>query len=496
MMMNFIMRLSFNYLNPIHHLGERNYSFIFPLLTNLTVCLLSELFAYQIVKNPNIVGIYIIFINVVIIIYFSFREGIRGGIISSAITIAYYFYIIYTRHYSGQQLISGIETTIGFAFVYFFLSWIIGWLKQTIDTLIEQEADQRKRLEAIIQQLPVGVLITDSNGRLIQRNKKLDEILGVKMPIGFKFGKDTLKKEKIDGQIIRPNQSPIAQVLKSGKQIIAKQFFFERRDGKKLSLQVSSTPIHNKYRKIIAAASIVTDITQQKELDRQKDDFISMASHELKTPITSLKMFVDLQARKLQGVTAKEVKYFNDRIRDQANRLKELTNDLLDISRIQTGKLHFKIEEFNLAQLVYDTVEGLAGTTKNHKIILKSENNVSIHGDRYRIYQVLINLITNAIKYSPSGKKIVIEVKKVKRTVVVSVQDFGIGIRKEQQEKIFERLYQVTDPAEKTFPGLGLGLFISKEIIKRHNGTIWVKSIIGKGSTFYFSFPIQMKGKE
>ncbi|MGH7203170.1 MAG: sensor histidine kinase [Candidatus Levyibacteriota bacterium] len=485
-----------NYLNPIAHLGEKKYSVLSPLLVMVLFCVSSEVFAYDIAKNPMIVGSYAIFIPVALIIYFAFREGIKGGLIAVVITILYYFYIMYTRHYKGAELDSGIETTIILALLDFLLAGIIGWLKQTIDQLIERESDERRRLEAIIQQLPVGVLITNKKGQLIHQNKQVEKILGRKFPANYTFGKDrTILNGTFNGKLVKPSESPLAYVITKGRAITEKEYTLEFDENRKKYVQVSASAIRNKQGKIIAAAQIIADITNQKEIEKQKDDFLSMASHELKTPITSMKMFIDLQSRQLQNIKSEKAKYFNNRIKDQANRLKELTNDLLDVSRIQTGKLRFNKEECNLTEIVKDTVEGLSGTTTTHTIQLKGASKYSILGDKYRIYQVLVNLITNAIKYSPNGKKINVEIRKIKQNVVVSIQDFGIGIRKEQQTRIFDRLYQVTDPNEKTFPGLGLGLYISKEIIEKHKGKIWVESEFGKQSTFFFSLPLVSKNK-
>jgi PAS domain S-box-containing protein len=481
---------NWRYLNPIARLGVKKYSFLFPLITIILFCILSELFAYGIMHNPMIVGTYAIFIPAALILYFSFRDGIRGGLVVSFVTVLYYFYIIYNRHYTGDQYSSGVETTIILFLIYVAISLIIGWLKQTIDSLIDREADEKRRLQTIIEQLPVGIIITDSHGNVVQRNNKLDKILGVKIPLGFKMGQDTLNKIKVNGENIQPTQSPLVQALLSDKQITGLEMLYERKDGKQAYLMISSTPIHNKYKEIIAAASIIQDITQQKELEHQKDDFLNMASHELKTPITSMKMFIDLQARQLLQAPEK-ARYFNERINDQANRLTELSNDLLDISRIQTGKMRFNEEKFSIDNVITDTIEGLQDSSKDHKVEFKNEYHGEILADKYRIYQVLVNLLTNAIKYTPAGKKISVNLKKEKQNVIVSIKDNGIGIKKEQQKKIFERLYQVTDAKEKTYPGLGLGLYISKNIIDRHKGKIWVESEPGKGSTFYFSLPIR-----
>lgn len=231
-----------------------------------------------------------------------------------------------------------------------------------------------------------------------------------------------------------------------------------------------------------------SDITKQKQLDQEKSDFLSMASHELKTPLTSMKIFIDLLKRQ-QNLVPEKGGYYIDRIKDQADRLAELTNDLLDVSRIETGKLKLNKDIFELNTFVEETIESIQPSTRKHEITMYHNGPVEVVADKYRIYQVLINLLTNAIKYSPKSEKILVKVDSRKNDVVVSVKDFGIGIKKEEQAKIFDRLYQVCDPEEKTYPGLGLGLFISKEIMDRHQGKIWVESKKGEGSTFFFSLP-------
>lgn len=472
------------------HLGIRRYSVIFPLSINLAVCIISEWYCYVIAKDPMAVGAYIIFANVGLIIYFAFREGIRGGIIATTISILYYFYIIYTRHYTKQQFSVGVETIIVLILLYSLLAFIIGWLKEQIDKLIEVQAEERKRLETILQQLPVGAIITDNTGSVTHINKQVDRLLGFRLPIGFNLGSAVVQKITSKEKTELPASTHLFADYTQGKVITGRELVFAHSDGKKVYVQINSTPIRNAKKKIIAVATTISDISQQKEIERQKDDFLSMASHELKTPITSLKMFVELLQKQLSIKNLDKASYFNARIRDQANRLKELTNDLLDVSRIQTGKLHFSFEQFDLSEIIQDTAEGLQATTNQHEIVIRGTKKQIVNGDRYRIYQVLVNLISNAIKYSPQDKKIVIRIIRDNTIAVVSVQDFGIGIEKEQQKKIFDKLYQVNDPEERTFPGLGLGLFISKEIINRHKGRIWVESIKGKGSTFYFSLPI------
>jgi PAS domain S-box-containing protein len=263
-------------------------------------------------------------------------------------------------------------------------------------------------------------------------------------------------------------------------------------DGSVRWVTTSAALLTDSAKKPVRLLGATSDITQQKLLEQEKSDFLSMAAHELKTPITSMKIFVELMHRQLSNSDLEKPKYFAERIKDQTDRLTELTNDLLDVSRIETGKIKLHKDKFNYSDMVSDTIEGLQATTKL-KLQYIGEKNIKIYADKYRIYQVLVNLITNAIKYSSSSNKVKIKIEMKGNNIITYVKDTGIGIAKEKHEKIFDRLYQVTDPKEKTFPGLGLGLYISKEIIELHNGKIWLKSVKGKGSTFYFSLPVRKK---
>src|SRR5258708_17376763 len=240
----------------------------------------------------------------------------------------------------------------------------------------------------------------------------------------------------------------------------------------------------------------IRDITERKELEQRKDEFISMASHELKTPVTSLKGFLSLLQRRLATQDDEKALYYLARIDAQVNRLTKLINDLLDISKMQTGQLVYREECFDLDALAQEIVENVQGTTQTHRLLLEGQIQAEAFGDRDRIAQVLINLLNNAIKYSPQADTVLVHVTQDQNQAHVSVQDFGIGIAKEHQHKIFERFYQVTDPEEKTYPGLGIGLYISCKIVKRHGGHLWVESKKGEGATFHVTLPLFHEGKK
>lgn len=220
-----------------------------------------------------------------------------------------------------------------------------------------------------------------------------------------------------------------------------------------------------------------------------RDEFISLASHELKTPITSLKIYAQTLSKQFEKRGDLLSQQYFKKMDEQTDRLALLVNDLLNVSKIQHGKLEYNWEDVDLNEIVKDTVEVLQGITIKHKIIVKGKLKKTVRADPYRIYQVITNLVTNAIKYSPDADKVILHLSSNNKFVKVIVQDFGIGIRIDQHKKIFNQFYRAIDPNERQFPGLGMGLFISNEIIERHGGKMNVISSKGKGSQFSFTLP-------
>lgn len=231
-------------------------------------------------------------------------------------------------------------------------------------------------------------------------------------------------------------------------------------------------------------------VAERKASERRKDDFISMASHELKTPITSIKAFTQILQKILTKSADKRALPYLNRMDMQLDKLTHLVNDLLDLSKIQAGKLELRREYFSLPTLIKDIVDNMQLTATQHKIHVKGTITDKVYADKERITEVILNLLSNAIKYSPQAKKIVIKMTQNKRTAIVSVQDYGVGIAKDDHKRIFDRFFQVATNGGIALPGLGIGLYLSRQIIKYHAGKIWLESTQGKGTTFYFSIPI------
>jgi len=226
-----------------------------------------------------------------------------------------------------------------------------------------------------------------------------------------------------------------------------------------------------------------------RELLKKKDEFISIASHELKTPITSLKGALQILERKFpQNEEMQVVHRFVQKAIKQVDKLIELISDLLDVTKIQSGKLELRKTTFSLDVLLAECSDEMQNNLQKHVLIFEGDANIEIHADRNRIEQVIINLVSNAIKYSPESEKVIIAVAKTEQGVKVSVTDFGIGVEKNKIPLLFDRFYRVDENAQK-YSGLGLGLYISAEIVKRHNGQMGIESELGKGSTFWFEIP-------
>jgi signal transduction histidine kinase len=235
------------------------------------------------------------------------------------------------------------------------------------------------------------------------------------------------------------------------------------------------------------------DITERKELDQRKDEFISIASHELKTPLTSLKTLIQFLHRRLKKEG--DLRIVGDDLNlmeAQVDNLKRLIDDLLNVSKIQLGKFSYDDELINLDETIRVIVEMLQPSLPGHTIRLYGSTYQFIRCDRQRLEQVLTNLITNAVKYSPQADKVDISLTLSQSCACIQVRDYGIGIPQAYRDRIFERFNRgAYGESEQAFPGLGMGLYITNEIVKHYGGDITVESEEGKGTTFSVTLPLQ-----
>lgn len=238
---------------------------------------------------------------------------------------------------------------------------------------------------------------------------------------------------------------------------------------------------------------IVRDLTEKMEFEKRQDSFISTAAHELRTPIASMKLYTQIvEAEIKKSKNARNIKSVAA-LHKQLDKIMSLMDYLLDISKIQKGKLELVKVSFDMNILIEEIIAAIQIVSKEHVIIQQGKVNAKVYGDRDRFGQVLVNIITNAIKYSPGSSKVIVVGTSNKDNTIISVQDFGLGIPKEEKNAIFGRFYRAGSALDHKIEGIGLGLYVAQQIVEAHNGKMWLESVEGKGSTFYFSIPKKVK---
>lgn len=351
----------------------------------------------------------------------------------------------------------------------------------------EEIVQRDKQLQVLYDSNLIGVSYVKANGTVLSANNAFFALVG--------YTRQEFERKNIKWQSLIPLEYSEIEAKKTKELYetgIATPFEKEyiRKDGSQVPVIVGKTLINKKTGDYVA---FILDITERKKLEARKDEFIGIASHELKTPLTSIKGYVQILERIIKEMGDEKARALVSKTNIYIDKLDSLIVDLLDVSKIQAGKIQFSLEKLDISELVKESVSAIQPTTQ-HKISLKSKIKGLVEGDRQRLEQVLANLLTNAIKYSPKGKEVIVNISRDESFVYVHVQDFGIGIEEQYQKLLFQRFYRV-EASSRQFSGLGIGLYISSEIITRHGGKIWLDSVSGVGSTFHFSLPL-VNGKK
>jgi PAS domain S-box-containing protein len=354
----------------------------------------------------------------------------------------------------------------------------------------------KEELEIILHNIADGIFVQDANGKLVYANQAAATLMDYPSVEELYQAPLLAYLERFDITDEHGNPLPITSL--PGRRAIQGEanphvtirYIHKRTQVVRWALIKSTTIFDNEHQRSLVI-SIIQDITRFKELEQRKDIFISIASHELRTPVTSLQGYIEIFHRILEQEGRNELVRRLVQMEKQVNSLNGLITDLLDLSKIQAGKLELAIAAFDIGNLINDVVEALQHTTTTHTICVKGIQKKEIVGDKDRLGQVFINLLTNAVKYSPQADRVDVEIASEQDHIVVRVRDYGIGILPQEQEKIFERFYCVATAKDIFSTGLGMGLYISREIVKRHEGEIAVESGEGKGSTFTVSLPLK-----
>lgn len=350
-----------------------------------------------------------------------------------------------------------------------------------------EEAEERARMA--IESADLGFYEIDMVSRKMITDSRLNQIFG--------YVQQQVSRTDFISAIYPDDLEIRKQAFKEA--LITGQLKFEVRiiwkDKSVHWIKTTGKLIYDLHNKPIKIHGVVQDITTGKETELHKDDFISIVSHELKTPLTSLKGYSYILIQKFALLQNLETTDMLSKMNDQINRLIYIVQDLLDVTRIEANKIRFREDNFDLGELLQKIAEEVQSTTQTHQIIITQIYNGIVFADKERTSQVIANLLGNAIRYSPGAERVIISATAQEDQMICSIKDFGKGVPKNKQTKIFERFYQVSD-INRFNAGLGLGLYISAQIIIRQNGKIWLESEPGKGATFYFSLPLKAENSD
>jgi two-component system sensor histidine kinase VicK len=341
-------------------------------------------------------------------------------------------------------------------------------------------------LAAIVDSSDDAIISKDLNGIITSWNRSAERLFGYTQD--EMIGLSILKLIPTD----RLQEEPeIIAKIKAGQRV--KHFETKRltNQGNLIDVSLTISPVINPAGKIVGISKIARDITDKKLEEQRKNDFIAIVSHELKTPLTSMRSYVQLALRKARDRADAFTISVLDRADNQTRKMTTMIQDFLNLSRLEEGKMSLNCTDFSLAEVMKEIVEDAITLAPSHHISYEPSITAFIKGDREKICQVLTNLIGNAVKYSPERSTVTIKCETEDDQVVFSISDQGYGIGPADQLRLFERFYRVRDDRQHHVAGFGIGLYLVAEILKLHGSEIEVQSELNQGSTFSFSLPIR-----
>jgi PAS domain S-box-containing protein len=366
---------------------------------------------------------------------------------------------------------------------------------EDIDEEKDKMFEQREKLKVILESIGDGVIVMDLHRRIALVNRTTESITGYTKRDLLGKNYSTILRIMTGSIESRHYVNFIADMYERGFESSKNdQAYIINSSGDTTPVGYSASPIKNSEGRSIGAVIVFRDTTKEREVDRMKTEFVSIASHQLRTPLTGIKWYTELLNSEGNENLTVEQKEFITSIEESAKRMNDLVNDLLDVSRIDLGrKFSIESENFNIVEVIDEVVEGEKIHANLKGIELQVDNNlpkeIILDIDKNKISQVFHNLVNNAIKYSPDKSIVKIGYKEDQNSVVFHVEDCGVGIPKEEQDRIFTKFYRASNVSTGDFDGNGLGLYIVKAIAQGHGGDVWFESKQGNGTIFYVKIP-------
>jgi len=356
--------------------------------------------------------------------------------------------------------------------------------------LYGEEKRRVAELEAVLDHMSEGVIVTDRSGRIVRCNDAASQLLGDIVPGMSLLAPDwqaDVQIEGPEGQALASEEWPPARAAR-GEEFTGREATIRRADAKPRHVSVDGRPVLDSNGEVVVGVTVIHDVTAAREMDQLKDEFLSLAAHELKTPLTSLKGYAQMLLSSTSGEPLGDLRRRALEVMDrQVDRVNHMVEQFLLVEEIRSGRLLLRPEQVDLADVVVSSCEKARELAAGCSIEWQVPESVRVNADARRLSLVLSNLLDNAIKFSPQGSRVRVSVLVEDGEAVVCVRDSGVGIPRDKQGYVFERFYQV-QPG--TVRGIGLGLYISQEFVTSHGGRMWLESQEGEGSQFYFALPL------
>jgi len=368
---------------------------------------------------------------------------------------------------------------------------LLSRLKDYYDNLekkVKENTFEIKKFQQAVEASSDGIIITDTDAKIIYVNPKWESITGYKLSEVHGKNPNIFKSEKTHSHVFEE----MWKALKNNKDFYTDELVNKRKDGSEYSTELAVAPI-TESGKTLYYVGITTDITKRKEVDRMKSEFISLASHQLRTPLSAMRWFLEMLLDGDAGELSSEQRDYVSNVYQANSNMIELVNALLNVSRIESGRIIIDPIPTDLSELIKSVVNEtkVKYTEKKQNIIISIHHDLpKINLDPKLIRHVFLNLITNAIKYSPERGEIHIFVSKNDKEVLVQVSDTGFGIPETEKSKVFQKFYRGSNIVKYEIEGTGLGLYLAKAIVESSKGKIWFKSEEGKGTSFWVSLPL------
>jgi PAS domain S-box-containing protein len=369
------------------------------------------------------------------------------------------------------------------------------WSFRDVTARVRSEEELHRRtaeLAAVLENMLEPVVACDTERRLFCANKAARTVVDVKPNETLDELQEHVEIRDTSGRLLSTDELPIVRALE-GELIQNLDLLIQPKGGSLRSMRTSSAPIRDEAGRVVAAVSVSRDVTERVELENLKDQFVRVAAHELKTPVAVMKSCAELALRQSEGLTPQLARMLAG-VNRGADRIDKIVRSLLDLSQLLLGAVPAGLEAEHLRERVelgalLETAVARQTARARHRIQRTVPDGLTVVGNRERLLQVFDALLDNAIRYSPGGGEIQVTARAATKDVRIEIEDHGVGIADEKQAQIFERFYRPLSGSPHDYGGMGIGLFLSHEIVRRHGGHLWFRSIDGVGSHFFVSLP-------